>query len=81
MYVIFRSVGPLLIIVVVNVCLATALNAVRRRRRRLLSNGARRARDNRANMTMMLIDYQSINQSNNQSISIPLITQLSDLQS
>ena len=55
LYVIFRSVGPLLIIAVVNVRLAAALSVVRRRRRRLLSTGARRARDNRSNMTMMLL--------------------------
>lgn len=55
LYVIFRSVGPLLVIIVVNVRLAVALNVIRRRRRRLLSTGARRARDNRSNMTMMLL--------------------------
>ena len=55
LYVIFRSVGPLFIIVVVNVRLAAALNVVRRRRRRLLSTGARRARGNRSNMTMTLL--------------------------
>lgn len=55
LYVIFRSVGPLFIIVVLNVRLAAALNVVRHRRRRLLSTGARRARDHRSNMTMMLL--------------------------
>jgi len=60
-YIIFRSVGPLFIIVVVNVCLANALNVVRHRRRRLLSDGARRAaRDNRSNMTLMLIVVVSV---------------------
>jgi len=39
LYVIFRSVGPLFIIIVVNVSLAAALSVVRRRRRRLLSTG------------------------------------------
>lgn len=60
LYVIFRSVGPLFVIVVVNVRLAAALNVIRHRRRRLLSSGARRARDNRSNMTMMLLVVVSV---------------------
>lgn len=60
LYIIFRSVGPLFVIVVVNVRLAAALNVIRHRRRRLLSTGARRSRDNRSNMTMMLLVVVSI---------------------
>jgi len=55
LYVIFRSVGPLIVLVVINARLAAALSVIRHRRRRLLSNGARRARANRSNMTMMLL--------------------------
>lgn len=55
LYVVFRSVGPLLILIVVNARLAAALTALRRRRRRLLSTGARRARHSQSNMTMMLL--------------------------
>jgi len=55
LYVVFRSVGPLLILVVLNARLATALSVIRRRRRRLLSTGARRARASRSNTTTMLL--------------------------
>jgi len=55
LYIIFRSVGPLFVLIVVNARLATALSVIRRRRRRLLSTGARRARDHRFNTSTMLL--------------------------
>lgn len=62
-YFIFRAVGPLVALIVLNGQLVSALRAVRRRRRRLLekkSNGRRRNSGGGENLTLMLVTVVTV---------------------